>query len=348
MSDLSSGDQTVANSPSGTAEGQLEHTAGPIIDENSPSTLEKSEARFVLPPNQNLTLIIGGLVFASGLLLLVSKVNEVTPAGSNSDPLQLTSLHALLLGIGGAIFLGLGIRQLKPIQIPEETNQNYAVAQGAKFQRYLIGLGYFLALLAATDVLLLSGIGSGVDFRLDQAQPPSIERPPTVPTPIEATDPTTGPVPLAPGLFYSRKVLFLVSMSMSITGVLFFIASKIHKYSSGFKKPGPGVIVPESPPASPGAQPGSDLRPASPELKDDYPEEFSEGKFWGGLCFRVGESMLFTLFVILLFPKTGMNFSLPVICLIMGMFIESAEKFVITLSNRVLAAVTALYAGPTT
>jgi hypothetical protein len=68
-------------------------------------------------------------------------------------------------------------------------------------------------------------------------------------------------------------------------------------------------------------------------------EPFSAGEYWGGLWFRLGEAVIFTL-VFLLFmlarpvPSVNTTYSLPVIALLIGMFLKAGEALIYGIAQR--------------
>ena len=79
--------------------------------------------------------------------------------------------------------------------------------------------------------------------------------------------------------------------------------------------------------------------------KRDTGETYDTRKFWGGLWYRLGEAVLFTLVFFLAFrfygSKTGDRF-LPLVALCLGMFVTTGEALVFGLVQRVLKGAIAL------
>lgn len=88
------------------------------------------------------------------------------------------------------------------------------------------------------------------------------------------------------------------------------------------------------------------------EKRDANDEDFSVRAFWGGLWFRMGESILFALVLFLLLAGNQSNGSsdsydryfglFPLIALLMGMFVKSGERLIFGIAHRLFAAVEAL------
>jgi hypothetical protein len=340
----------------------------------------------VIPANHNTQLVAGAGLFSVGVLLGCVVLVGIVPSSLEPHLNSLTA-SAILCAVTGVVFGARGVGGLQKIELPDSKSQDFNRMQEAKFQRYLIGLGYSLALLSAINVIAIAGLteengankGSvtkGIKATATKGAaaisiPSSNSVSPTEPQgsenkPNATNDDSNGTAKIFLG---TNPVLFLFTISMALTGVLFFVASKIHSYASAHND----LSTAEKTPATAndvasttrfstlsvtGATPsttslGSAASAAivpSPPEEHEHPEEFKEGKFWGGLWFRLGESVLFSLVAILLFrgagisePGSGIFFSLPITCLLMGMFIETAETFVSSASARMLAAVTALY-----
>ena len=96
------------------------------------------------------------------------------------------------------------------------------------------------------------------------------------------------------------------------------------------------------------------------KLRASGHEKFCPDRFWGGLWFRMGEAVLFTLVLFLFYRafKLGegtsgagagedkflsdFDLKLPVLGLLVGMFIKTGEKLVFGLAERVFAAASVL------
>jgi len=341
----------------------------------------------VIPANHNTQLVAGAGLFSVGVLLGCVVLVGIVPRSLQPHFDSLTA-SAILCAVTGVVFGARGVGRLQKIQLPDSKSQDFNRMQEAKFQRYLIGLGYSLALLSAINVIAIAGLteengankgsvtkgitatGTKGAAAISIPSSNSISISPTEPQgsenkPNATNDDSNG----TRNILGTNRVLFLFTISMALTGVLFFVASKIHSYASAHndlstadKTPATANDVASTTRFSPlsvtGATPSTTslgsaasaaIVPRHPE-EHEHPEEFKEGKFWGGLWFRLGESVLFSLVAILLFrgagisePGSGFFISLPITCLLMGMFIETAETFVSSASARMLAAVTALY-----
>ena len=159
------------------------------------------------------------------------------------------------------------------------------------FQRYRLGLGYTVTLLAVLVLLALAGLGANgwLDIIFPRpaiASAPSMVSPesvqqtpakPTVPTPAIGSVAMTPPTPSSSKELedwitrkgkkfnmdaVSRSALLLCSMAMAILGVLFSILDSMAK-------------------------------------KATSDEKFSSDVFWSGLWYRTGESVLFAIVLFL-------------------------------------------------
>lgn len=120
-------------------------------------------------------------------------------------------------------------------------------------------------------------------------------------------------------------VMLLVSGALSVVGATFFVTASMREHQAN------------------NARDGS--------------EAFSESRFWGGLWFRLGQAVLYTLvFFIVLWaglPGAGASAALsdsmivlPVVGLLIGMFVKAGEALVAGIAERILGAVTALVGPP--
>lgn len=82
--------------------------------------------------------------------------------------------------------------------------------------------------------------------------------------------------------------------------------------------------------------------------KRDRREPYNTSKFWGGLWYRLGEAVLFTVvfFLGLRYYASSNEDLLPIVALFLGMFVTSGETLVFGLAQRVLRAATALVGPP--
>jgi hypothetical protein len=79
---------------------------------------------------------------------------------------------------------------------------------------------------------------------------------------------------------------------------------------------------------------------------------FDSNVFWGGLWYRIGEAVLFTLVFLLIIhwkykgdllkTSTEYDLLLPLLALILGMFIKTGERIVFGTAERIFAAATAM------
>ncbi|MHC4063778.1 MAG: DUF4153 domain-containing protein [Planctomycetota bacterium] len=121
-------------------------------------------------------------------------------------------------------------------------------------------------------------------------------------------------------------ILVVLSAVASVFGALFFVANSLRK------------------------------------KREDPKEEFSVRKFWGGLTFRLGEAVLFSLVIFWLIwwssaPTTGtitqpaqspanmpLGYALlPLMSLLLGMFVTSGEKLVFAIAQGLFRAVEAFF-----
>lgn len=120
-------------------------------------------------------------------------------------------------------------------------------------------------------------------------------------------------------------VMLLVSAALSLVGATFFVTGSMREHQVS------------------NAKDGSEL--------------FDECKFWGGLWFRLGQAVLYTLvfFIVVWAGLPGSGTSeglpdsmivLPVVGLLLGMFVKAGEALVAGLAERILGAVSALVGPP--
>jgi len=74
-------------------------------------------------------------------------------------------------------------------------------------------------------------------------------------------------------------------------------------------------------------------------MRDKDQEDFSKDMFWSGLCFRMGESILFVLVLFLLLCSEKERYLayinwLPAFSLLMGMFVKSGERLIFGIAER--------------
>ncbi len=79
-------------------------------------------------------------------------------------------------------------------------------------------------------------------------------------------------------------------------------------------------------------------------------EPFSLSRYWAGLLFRLGEAVLFTFVMFLLFITYRLDAYEHVleIALFIGMYIKTGERLMAGLADRVFAAAAALVASSNT
>lgn len=77
-------------------------------------------------------------------------------------------------------------------------------------------------------------------------------------------------------------------------------------------------------------------------------EPFDAGHFWGGLALRMGEAQVFTLVLAVVLAQQGrLSYQwLPLLGLLFGMYVKTAEAIVFGLARRVFAVATTLVEAP--
>ncbi|MEM9065440.1 MAG: hypothetical protein AAGB51_08125 [Planctomycetota bacterium] len=256
---------------------------------------------------------IGVLTFISG----ASHRALVEDSGAQSGPGFAMVIGALIV-IGAIAALSLALRNMSEVPSPatdHDHEQNMLV-----FQRYLVGIGYALLLSSLVLVGLVATLIS-----LGALQPK-----PDAPTPTEtlmgsdaAADPLMGEatesvVQLPVKLSEHGSVALLVGMSAvaSIVGALFFVANSLRR-------------------------------------KRDNNIHFSAELFWGGLWFRLGEAVLFSMVLFWLIwtqHRSSSNGSfaldyywLPVLSLLLGMFVTAGERIIYSIAQGLFRGISAFF-----
>ena len=112
----------------------------------------------------------------------------------------------------------------------------------------------------------------------------------------------------------AAAILIMVSLCMASLGALFFFCNSIwQKVSDGPEKM----------------------------------EAFSAGEFWGGLWFRLGEAIIFTIVFLLVMLSINISsslttYSLPIIALLLGMFLKAGEALIYGIAQRLFDGFSAL------
>ncbi|MBI9083025.1 MAG: hypothetical protein JEZ11_05460 [Desulfobacterales bacterium] len=192
------------------------------------------------------------------------------------------------------------------------------------YGRFISMLGAGIIFLSLTNAVILGGFiyndvlsipFSGITDKIDknagkEGAKPTDESSPATTTDKESTNSGTktngalsDPQTTQPERLDAGGHLLLVSMLMAILGSLFFTANT--------------------------------LIAARNEGKSD----FSRAKFWSGLWFRMGESVLFVLVFFLLGCSSKSNYNafinwFPALSLFLGMFVKSGERVVFGLAER--------------
>lgn len=261
--------------------------------------------------------VAGAALVATGLLLLVALLTF-----SLNDNFQWVFSRASIVGAGCAVVLTVvgvfqtisGVEQLPPVASDRES-----------FQRYTVGVGFALLLLATLNLLAIAGLGSSGNLQKVFPPPAAVEPSKNAPAagalralfstfarpaPADASTPAVPP-PAGPGQLRATAALLLTTLSMAILGALFYVANSLN-------------------------------------TKQDH-EAFSEAQFWAGLWFRLGESVLFALVCFLairrMSPDRDNDFWLPLWALFLGMFIKTGERLIFGLANRTFQAAEAFIAA---
>ena len=84
----------------------------------------------------------------------------------------------------------------------------------------------------------------------------------------------------------------------------------------------------------------------APGGESEQPEPFNSTQFWGGLWFRAGEAMLFTLVVFLAITGASLQkmtgASLLLMSLLLGMFVKTGESLIAGMADKLFSAVKTL------
>jgi hypothetical protein len=187
-----------------------------------------------------------------------------------------TTTVGVIAGLIGAVTMAPA-----PTGDPQQTH-------AVMYQRYLVGVGYALLLIAVLNAVALAGLAkSGV---LGSVFAPTL-------APQAKVEPSAE--------WNATMMLILISLSTGILGALFFIANSLREKRDGF-------------------------------------EEFKAAEFWGGLWYRLGEAVLFTVVVFFLSKSvttsTNNAAPLPLIALFLGMFVKTGERLIFGAAKRVFAA----------
>jgi hypothetical protein len=324
----------------------------------------------------SILLTVAAVLMAIGLSVLVAVASSTTlmretrAEWSPSKGGEKVSYAVSTTTLSAAVVCGLAAVRRQSIVAPDVSGRGPQL-----FNRYLIGVGYALALLALLNFVALAGFA-----RVGQL------------IPILSVSFTSAPDQAATSVY---RVLFMVlAPDFAVLGALFFTANSLRLKREGFAgaslgRPADGR--PATPPAagSPGGAPvqggtgpgatgrGSDggradqaagsagsgelvssaatteqtrITSSAPltierqQTTELTPEPFDTNRFWGGLWFRLGEAVLFTLVVFLLgvgsTKLTGA--SLLLVALLLGMFVKTGEGLIAGIAEKVFAAVSTI------
>ncbi len=185
------------------------------------------------------------------------------------------------------------------------------------YHRFLVGLGF---LLFGVSLLAVTGFAGMLHSDQIPANGAAFAK--------RLLDNTAATPEAAAGTPAGRMlaVMLLVSAALALVGASFFVTGAMREHQ------------------------GNNLE--NPEV-----ESFDESRFWGGLWFRLGQAVLYTLvFFIVLWSGlpgtgngegaiTGSMVVMPVVGLLIGMFVKAGEALVAGVAERILNAVSALV-GP--
>ena len=252
--------------------------------------------------------ILAGIAFAVATML-------VTAALTWSDwenGLTLYDKRFLAAAAAGLVGLGLALRgrecdqacsrNEEPPHSPEEAERRRVKRNETRYNRFLVGLGYALLLCAIANVVALAGLSWNG----------------SLPWLIDGKRPPDARLQE----HQVCGIRILVTMNMSVLGALFFIANSLRK-------------------------------------KRQCGDEFDAGRFWSGLWYRVGEAILFTVVFYLVLHRfmtpsnpgaseaakaapQNVDLWTPILGLLVGMFIQSGERIVYGIAQRVFAGVSAV------
>jgi len=342
------GAQPGAGNDDGAASG-----AGATLDGRSPA-----DSRGVQPGKgprgeafANLVrLTVAGVSFAVGCILLVAVASTATlarcaGAAANTPPgCAAAGWSEIVLYVVAAVVLGAGaVTGARAVhRLP-----SLAERDRTRYDRYLVGLGYSLVLLAVLNFVALAGFA--YEGRLQQVLGVEIAG-----SPGGATKPgaTAGSVAAGGGnraaaRSAERLAFFLFVPDFAVLGALFFFANSMRG-----KRDAPPRVEAQvqadadaAQPAEGGAASAGSAAPGADSPKRDVrppAEPFEAARFWGGLWFRVGEALLFSLVVFLFAAAPGAGKSggawLLLMALLLGMFVKTGESLVAGLADRVFAA----------
>lgn len=325
---------------------------------------------------RDVLLILAGILLAVGAVVLVWTAADQTlaraiSASDPSGPAISGPAHAgekLGYILGGALaFAGAvcGCWALLGSQ-PEKPDSSY--------NRYLVGTGYALALLALLNFTAL--IGFQACGQLGQILAEDFSKP--------VSDDAI------------RRTVYLALLpGFAVLGALFFHANALRAKRDSLDEDAPELVASEqvktkeqvvagglkpqeSPAAAPGAAPANAAAPQpvagktaaepAPPVPAALPvsgaaavatksvtvtktgkpdptprEPFCAPRFWAGLWFRIGEALLFALiaFLIVKSPslKTWAGTTLLLVSLLLGMFVKSGESLIAGLAFRVFNAI---------
>lgn len=314
---------------------------------------------------RRLFLFTGFAIFLAGSLILVvgtvsaSTLDRMIANSENPEAFRRIGQQELYCYWAGACMFALsvicgflGLREMAK-------NSPFAPDDDSgRYDLYLVGIGYALVLLAILNFVAMAGfayVGQletvlHVKFSFDSTQDPT-------------TATTTKPVVIPRHI---HSVLFMLMMpGYSVLGALFFTANSLRKKRDTLSRlqasATPPIITPDAPACPPperatGNRPSDIPQPTNPTEPDPVStgpkaeiavkERFDKTRFWGGLWFRIGEGLVFTLVIFLIVigsssPATSGAYLL-LASLLLGMFVKTGEGLIAGLADKFFAAAKAI------
>ena len=259
----------------------------------------------------------GALAFAVGVLLVMAsftwktgpqdvKKENITEQAIRFDAYWKAFYVGMALTALGTVVGGFGLTQRFRQPLQGDDSQH----DGQLYSRHLVGLGYALLLVGLVNGTMLAGMTRtsllhGPDKHVEEPSAPTNTVPKVAEEPKPPHQDPVAPIKRHPTHHpVVNAFLVLVAVGMSLLGALFFVANSLRR-------------------------------------KREQGERFDVGRFWGGLWYRLGEAVLFTLvcfWLICTYRWESGYCWLPVLGLLLGMFVTSGERLVFGLGRRLFRA----------
>jgi hypothetical protein len=218
-------------------------------------------------------------------------------------------------------------------------------SDAVRYNRHLVGIGYTLVLLALLNFVALAGFAKidqlakvlAVNFDDENS---TADKSGNAGKPVDAAKPA--PV--------HRLIFMLIAPGFAALGALFFLAnsmrSKLEPFNAAAEQEGPGGGVTTITTIEKTDVAGAPPATGSKTEVVKRLEHFDSAQFWGGLWFRMGEALLFTLVVFLFVVGSTLGKTtgawLLLLSLLLGMFVKTGESLVSGLADKLFAAVKAI------